>query len=130
MVNKPSYSYDDFKRACGEDPKTVIPIGDTLKKASADFNLRTPVELKGFIYGGGLENLTFINSKDWENNPDPNHKIKVDAYEFMSLSKLGYIAFMRNENTGKWLIKSFHLSNKRNTEMEQALRKAGILKGD
>jgi len=74
-----------------------------------------------------MEDLKFVNTKEWENNPDKTFKIYVDAYEFRSLCKLGYIAFMYNEKTLKWIIKSFHLSENRNTTMEMALFKAGLI---
>ena len=43
-------------------------------------------KLLNFIYNNGLEDLTFINTRDWEKNPNANTKIKVDAYEFRSLN--------------------------------------------
>ncbi|MCU0824414.1 MAG: hypothetical protein MUF77_07205 [Leptospira sp.] len=126
----PNYSYEEFRQACDETPENVIPIGDTLKNAEGDFQIRTKSELLNFISDGGPENLKFVNTKVWEKNPSPNSPIMVDAYEFKSLSKLGYLAFMRNEKSGKWLIKSFHLSTNRNTTMEDALKRAGIKKED
>lgn len=124
----PNYDYEEFRKACGENPENVIPIGDTLKDSDEDFKLRTKSELLNFISDGGPENLKFVNTKVWEKNPNPRIPIMIDAYEFKSLSKLGYLAFMKNEKTGKWLIKSFHLSTNRNTTMEDALKKAGIIK--
>jgi len=51
----------------------------------------------------------------------------VDAYEFRSMYKLGYIAFMYNEKTLKWIIKSFHLSENRSLEMVMAFHNAGLI---
>jgi hypothetical protein len=82
-----------------------------------------------FIANHGLEDLNFINSKLWENNPHKDNPLFVDAYEFKSMFKLGYIAFMYNPVTDKWIVKSFHLSENRNPAMELALLKAN-LRGD
>jgi len=61
--------------------------------AGENFNLNTKSQLLEFIHCDGLEDLKFVNTKDWENNPDPANPIKVDAYEFRTMGKLGYIAF-------------------------------------
>jgi len=124
----PYYKYEVFKYACGNDMDNVIPINSVLKNAKETFNLFTKSNLLSFIYNNGLEDLTFVNTKSWEKNPNPNFDIKVDAYEFRSLHKLGYIAFMFNANTKKWIIKSFHLSDNRNMAMCLALQKAGLIK--
>jgi len=123
----PKYDFEEFKKACGEDRDNVIPIGNVLKDAGDLFNLRTKTDLLSFIFNSGLEDLTFINSKDWENNPDKKIQINVDSYEFRSRFKLGYLAFMHNPKTRKWIIKSFHLSENMNSTMMLALEKAGLL---
>jgi len=88
---KPYYNFEEFKRACDEDKDNVLPNGDVLKDAEDFFNLRTKTQLLEFISNDGLEDLEFVNPKDWENNPDKNNPIGVDAYEFRSRFKLGYI---------------------------------------
>jgi hypothetical protein len=122
----PYYHYEDFKEACGNDMRNVIPINSVLKDAKELFNLFPKSGLLEFIYNDGLEDLTFVNTKKWEKNPNPGSQIYVDAYEFRSLNKLGYIAFMYNSTTKKWIIKSFHLSDNRNPAMYLALKKAGF----
>jgi hypothetical protein len=124
----PYYKYKDFKQACGNDTYNVIPIDDVLRNAREKFNLNTKSQLLEFIHYDGLEDLKFVNTKDWENNPDPANTIKVYAYEFRTMGKLGYIAFMYNKNTQKWLIKSFHLSKNRNMAMFLAFEKAKRIK--
>ncbi len=120
--------FNEFKKACLETPLDVIPIGKTLKDASEIFNLRTKSELLSFIANNGLEKLTFINKKSWEKNPNPNHDIDVYAYYFSTRAIAGYVAFMFNEKTQKWLIKSFHHPKDRNTLMQDVLQKALALK--
>ena len=110
------YRYADFKEACENDRDNVIPINNVLENARNDFTLNTKSHLLDFIQNDGLENLTFINTKDWENNPNKDIPIMVDAYEFTSMYKLGYIAFMHTDETNKWLIKSFHLSSNGNMQ--------------
>ena len=121
------YRYTDFKKACKDDEENVIPINNVIENARNDFKLNTKSQLLDFILNDGLENLTFVNTKDWENNPNKNKPIKVDAYEFTSMYKLGYIAFMYNEETNKWLIKSFHLSSNGNMALYFAMEKAGLI---
>lgn len=121
------YNFEDFKKSCADDVENVIPLNPVLKDAMNHFNLSTKSNLLKFINNDGLENLNFINTKPWEKNPDPSNEIKIDAYEFRSLSKLGYIAFMYNETTRKWIIKSFHLSTNRNPAMSLALKEAGLI---
>ena len=121
------YNINDFINACSKEPKNVIPIGNVLRDASEDFNLRTKFDLLKFISNEGLEELQFVNTKNWEKKPDKNNPIKVDAYKFRTMDRLGYIAFFYNEKTNKWIIKSFHLSDDRNPAMMIALQKAGLL---
>jgi hypothetical protein len=121
-MKKPSYKLEDFLLACGETPSKIIPIEDTLNDARKIFKLKTKSELLDFISNGGLEKLEYINTKPWEKNPNPSVPILVDAYHFKSLFMLGYIAFFKNNTTGYWMIKSFHLSDQRNTELEIKLQ--------
>ncbi|GAG16604.1 unnamed protein product [marine sediment metagenome] len=52
----------------------------------------------------------------------------VDNYEFVTGHKKGYLAFMYNNCTNKWIIKSFHLSENMNDQMLQAIKKFDIMK--
>ncbi len=84
--------------------------------------------MSDFIFNNdGLQQLNFINTKEWENNPDKANPVMVDAYEFRTLRKRGYIAFMHNRKTGKWLIKSFKLSENINPAMFEAFQRAGLI---
>ena len=65
-------------------------------------------QIVSFVQNNGLEDLTFKNTKIWENNREKNNPIMVDSYEFVSGNKKGYIAFMYNCSNKKWIIKSFH----------------------
>ncbi len=119
----PFYIYSEFQNACGTNKNNVIPINDVLKDAKEHFNLPTTQSLLDFIFNDGLENRIFINTKPWEKKPE----ILVDAYDFTTLSILGYIAFMYSETTKNWIIKSFHLSKNRNPIMSLALKEAGLI---
>jgi hypothetical protein len=123
----PKYDIFEFIRCCDENKNDVVPLKSALDDANSCFGLKTKSNLLDFIGNNGMEDLKFVNTKEWENNPDKTFKIYVDAYEFRSLCKLGYIAFMYNEKTLKWIIKSFHLSENRNTTVEMALFKAGLI---
>ena len=105
----------------------MVLVNPVLKDATAGFNLRTTKAVLDFVANDGLENREFVNSKKWENNPDKNNPIIVDAYEFTTISRRGYIAFFKNATTQKWIIKSLHLSDQRNPAMAIALAKAGLV---
>lgn len=124
--NDPAYSFADFKRACRRDQRNVFVYGSALKNAGF-FNLRTKSQLLDFISNDGLEGLSFINKKEWENNPNKENPIMVDAYEFQTRSKLGYIALMYNKKTRKWIIKSFKPSEHANQIMRFAFEKVRLL---
>jgi hypothetical protein len=122
----PYYNFNSFKDACSNDQNNVIPIYDVLNDADKIFNLRTKKQLLDFISNDGLEDLQLQITKIWEKNPDKANPIMVDSYEFKTMSMRGYIAFMFNSKTKKWLIKSFHLSkNNDNSIMLSAFQKAG-----
>jgi hypothetical protein len=121
------YEYKELQYACCNNKDVVILINQVPQTAKQDFNLRTKKEVLDFICNDGLEDLEFINTKKWENNPNKQEPIMVDAYQFRSMHRLGYIAFMHNSKTKKWIIKSLHLSEDRNTAMYLALEKAGLL---
>jgi len=122
----PTYDFNKFKKCCQENKDCVMPFKKAQDDASLYFGLKTKNALLEFIANDGLEDLSFINTKPWENNSDKNSLILVDAYEFRSMCKLGYIAFMYNEITIKWLLKSFHLSKNSDFAIAIAMRKAGI----
>lgn len=122
----PYYDFQEFKKDCDVNPKKVLVFGEAEEDAGRFFNLENKTQIREFIANDGLEHLCFLNFKPWEHNPDKNNPIMVDGYEFRSLGKLGYIAFMRNR-VGNWVIKSFHLSQNSNLTMLSALKKAGII---
>ena len=122
-----AYDFNDFRIECGSIKPKVVLINNVQETAYHDFNLVTKSDVLDFIFNNGLENLDFINTKEWEQNPDKFNPIMVDAYEFSSFYKQGYIAFMFNNKTSFWIIKSFKLSDNRNPAMEIALRNAGLL---
>lgn len=128
MYNKKShshYNFENFKKACKN--KGLISISENVR-ADADnyFRLRTKKDILDFIENDGLEDLVFINTKSWENNPNKKKIIMVDSYEFRSSGKLGYISIKCNN--GIWTIKSFHLSGDMNYAMRNAINKLDIIK--
>jgi hypothetical protein len=122
----PSYKFSNFKKACKDRNKIAIH-SIARKEACKFFNLCTEKAILNFIKNDGLENLLFLNTKPWEQNPNKT-TIMVDAYEFTSGNKKGYIAYIYNKNTNKWFIKSFHLSENMNDQMAQAIKKSELLK--
>lgn len=124
---KSSYNFSDFIKACKYKNKIFID-DKACEGAYKYFNLRTDKDILAFIINNGLEYLSFFNTKPWENNPNKTTVIMVDAYEFTSGGKRGYIAFFYNGYTKKWIIKSFHLSENMNDQMAQAIKKSEIFK--
>lgn len=122
----PTYDLEDFLDCCQNQQNKVRPIDDVEKDAEKIFGLKPASVLLDFIGNGGLEEIEFVNSTPWRKNPDKTTIIYVDAYEFRTMCKLGYIAFMFSNKTVKWLIKSFHLSENTNPAIALALYNAGI----
>jgi hypothetical protein len=112
LLNQPKYKLQDLIDACSIGSTRVYVFNKAMKTASSDFGLHTQAGLLDFIANNGLENPRFKNSKPWENNPEPNTQIMVDAWEFFSSFTYGYIAFFLQPKTNAWIIKSF----KKNTE--------------
>lgn len=104
----PYYDIEKLIKACKKKTSTVIVLNGNLDKACEFFDLCTISEIVAFIGNGGCENLEFVNTKLWDNNPNKSIEIKVDSYEFTTNNKKGYLAFMYNNKTKKWIIKSFH----------------------
>lgn len=95
------------------------------------FNLMSSAAILSWIYNGGLERPTLANCAPWENNRNPELPILVDSYNFYSGRSYGYIAFMYQPVTRKWLLKSL----KKNTNpdprphiMAAAFAKLSLLK--
>lgn len=104
---EPAYTFNDFVSACTKGEKSVYVIKGAQKTAGTDFNLKPASAILAFIANDGLEQPKFINSTPWENNPDKDTVIMTDAYDFATGSELGYIAFLFQPKTSKWIIKSF-----------------------
>jgi hypothetical protein len=125
----PSYNFSDFKKSCKKKNRNnVFIFPNVLKSADKYFNLRTKNQILDFIYNDGLENRIFYNTTPLKQNPNKNKQIMVDAYEFESGNKRGYLAFTYNDLTDKWTIKSFKLSINTNDQMLQAIKKSDIMK--
>ncbi len=124
-----AYLLADFIAACSK-PGEVVPTRGAILTARTDFGLATGTELLGFVSSGGLEQPTLISTKPWKNNPNPSTRIDVDAYAFFSGTRFGYIAFLRQPATTKWLVKSFKRNTEpdpRNLSMLEAFRKKGLI---
>ena len=122
---KPCYNFSDFIKAC-KDKNKIFIYAKAREEACKYFNLHTDKDILAFIINNGLEYLSFFNTKPWEQNPNKTTVIMVDAYEFISGNKRGYIAFFYNGYTKKWIIKSLHLSENMNDHMAQAIKNSEI----
>lgn len=127
-MNQPTYNFDDFVADCTK--ATVFITKNAALTARSDFNLNTQKNTLHFISNGGLEKPSFINSRIWENNPNPEKIIMVDAWEFFSGYIYGYIAFFHQPLTNKWIIKSFKKNTNpdpRNLAIKEQFEKLGYL---
>lgn len=122
----PTYDLNEFLQCCQDEPSRVVLLGSVEKDAEKYFNLKPRSAIIDFIGNGELEDLRFVNTKEWEKNPDKTNVIYVDAYEFRTMAILGYIAFMFSNKSKKWLIKSFHLSENTNPAIAIALLNIGF----
>ena len=126
-MHEPHYNFNNFKNTCSSNKNDVFIHKQAQMDADEYFNLKTKSQLLDFISNDGLEDLRFVNQTPWRNNPDPNNPVMIDAYEFRTLAKLGYIAFMYIKKTGKWLIKSFKLSENANLVFFKAFQRMGLI---
>lgn len=123
---EPTYQLKDLISDCVVGILKAYISKSAMETAKSDFNLNTQKEVLAFIGNGGLESPCLINSKQWENNPNPGNPIMVDAYDFYSGSIYGYIAFFYQTTTKKWIIKSFKKNSEpdtRNLAFKEALTK-------
>lgn len=100
----------EFVSDCSVGLTKVFVMKGAMKTAESDFNLSQMQGVVDFIANGGLENPSFINEKEWANNPNKEIKIMVCAWSFFSGMKYGYLAFFYQPLTKKWNIKSFKLN--------------------
>ncbi len=107
---KAAYKFADFTSACAIGVEAVHVIKGATITARSDFNLKTNGEILGFISNGGLENLGYIKTKPWKNDPKSSG-IMVDSYNFYSGDTKGYMAYLYQPETKKWLLKSFKKDN-------------------
>lgn len=111
----PCYIFNEFIRACRKRRNiTVWP--KVIPEAYKDFGLWDEEAIITFIANDGIQKPTFQNSELWRGNPDSQKPIIIDSYRFITLEKVGYIAFFRT-NEGHWSIKSL----KQSTELNGSL---------
>ncbi len=123
---QPAYNFTDFQEACElREPKKVFVWPDAVADADTFFSLRPERVILDFIANGGLQDLEFINQKPLESRRNVSNPEIVDAYEFRTGYKRGYLAFYRTK-TGNWFIKSFHLKQPMNS-LGDALKIAGLI---
>ncbi len=106
-MSQQEYKLEDFIAGCAEGTKKAFITKGAMETARSDLKLNTQDQVLQFIGNGGLEKPYFINSKAWENNPNPSSLIKADAWGFFSGLFHGYIAFFFQPANQKWNIKSF-----------------------
>ena len=92
-------------------PQNVQVLYDAETNARLQFGLNTKADLIAFIGNGGLQDMSYVNSVPWKNNPKRDIKeIFIDSYKFQSNRKVGYIAFSIG-SFNNYVIKSFHLDH-------------------
>ena len=104
---KPSYNIADFISECASGSPEVTVSYDAGNEAKSKFNLPTDKDIISFIGNGGLNIRTFKNTESLRKDLAGNKGRMVDAYHFRSGRKIGYIAFIYNDEKKQWRIKSF-----------------------
>ena len=79
---------------------------DAGEGARNNFNLPTDKDLISFIGNGGINTCNFKNSCTQRKELAGNKGKMIDAYHFRVGRKIGYIAFIFNDQKQKWHIKS------------------------
>jgi hypothetical protein len=105
--------------ACGVAGKVVV-LSTARERGASDFGLHTPDAICAWIAAGGIEKPEHANTTPWERNPHPG-EILVDSYNFFSGPTHGYLAFMYQPRTSRWLLKSL----KRNDQPDPRLNLLG-----
>lgn len=109
---EPAYDLNEFIKACGEVGKVKVLI--SASKTAHSLGIYSDPEILKWIDEGAIHKPEYVNTKPWERNPDKTVEILVDAYSFhdyFNISRYLYIAFMYQEKTGQWLIKSLKLND-------------------
>lgn len=99
--------------AC-EKKQKIHTIGEVEQNARRDFGLSNKTQIYSFIWNNGLEKPQYIGKSQWKNNPNRATEETVYEFNFYSGLKFGYIAFVKIETTGFWIIKSFKKNTKPN----------------
>lgn len=108
---EPKYELLAFFRACQEGTKVVVVLAAPERDARVYFNLQTKEDLLYFIADCGLKRLRFLKTASIAHLQ--GHGLQhVDEYDFEIDGQKGYLAFGLNENTLKWIMKSFHLQER------------------
>ena len=122
-----AYCLADFILCCMNEPQKVQALYEAELNARIQFGINTKSELIAFIGNQGLQNLTYVDTELWRNNPRKNEDIYIDAYKFCSNHKKGYIAFMKGA-VCKYVIKSFHLDYDKLTTKDLGTYSTKLLK--
>jgi len=110
-----AYCIADFILCCMINPQNVQVLFDAELNARCQFGLNTKTQLLEFIGNGGLQAMSYVNTKPWRNNPKKGlGEIYIDSYTFCSNRKTGYIAFFKGP-LGNYVIKSFHIDQNKIT---------------
>ena len=126
----PAYTLQDFIAACSEGSGVRV-LNSASPTARSDFGLMTDPDIIAWIGEGGLERPQHANTELWEKNPDPTQPIWVDSYNFFSGVDYGYVAFMFQSKTKKWLLKSLKKNDRpdpRPLLLAEQMRKAGLVR--
>jgi hypothetical protein len=111
----PFYELSSFLSDCGV-PGRVVVLDPALSTAW-QLGLKSSQEILEWMAAGGAEKPSHWNTEPWKHNPNAGWKkrptmdnvIWVDAYTFDSGGEGGYLAFMFQPLTDRWLLKSLKL---------------------
>ncbi|TGN10568.1 hypothetical protein [Leptospira ilyithenensis] len=120
MTKEPKYPKKDVLSALR---KGKFKVQRKALGTAATFGLRTEKDVADFILRGGFENLVLLNTTELDKT-DEYPKPVVDAYNFQTGSRKGYIAFYFS-NDGQLVIKSLKPDKFEGDTMKNAFIKAG-----
>ncbi len=104
-IAKPGYELEELKEACRSMPANV-QWGSVVSRNARVFGLDTREDVLESVASEVLCPAGFLDCRTYR-EPGPNLGVDVDAYQFRTASRLGYLAFYRAK-TGTWIVKSLH----------------------
>lgn len=122
FLKRPHYDLSLFIAACKKGlSKVYVPF--VVAKEAEALGLTTTKDVLAFLVGDDISNFEHQNTEAlniWNGAPPPP---LVDGYSFQTTKHDMYMAFYKNRESTKWVLKSLHVTQtylNGNTEPDEA----------